>query len=102
VLVWSVNAAQNTLQRDSALHLVASRVNKRTSGTCPGETHCRMWTLIATLGVIDLGSFVDELLPKFWEEYVKNNEVPAATRKNALTAWLWVRTLVQRGFVIDF
>ena len=46
-------------------------------------------------GIIDLGPFVDERFPKFWEEYVKNREVPAATRKNALTAWLWVRALLR-------
>ena len=44
-----------------------------------------------TCAVLDLGQFVDEKLPKFWEEYVKNKEVHAATRKNALTSWLWVR-----------
>lgn len=50
-----------------------------------------MRTLIAACEVIELGPFVDERVPKFWEKYVKNHEVPAATRKNALTAWLWVR-----------
>jgi hypothetical protein len=50
-----------------------------------------MRALIVTFGIVDLGPFVDERLPEFWEEYVKNTEVPAATRKNALTAWLWVR-----------
>ena len=79
--------------------MVASRVNKRVTGECPGETYYRIKKLIVTRGVPDWGRFVDELLPKFWEEYVKNREVPAATRKNALTAWLWVRTLLQHdGF----
>lgn len=82
--------AQNTLQRDSVLHIIASRVNKRVTGECSGETcHC-MKTLSVVCGVIDLKPFVDELLPKFWDEYVKNREVPAPNRKNALTAWLWV------------
>jgi hypothetical protein len=57
---------------------------------------CRcMRTLIVTCGVVDLGSFVDEGLPGFWEDYVKNNDVPTATRKNGLTAWLWVCMLPQ-------
>ena len=58
----------------------------------PVETCRCLGALIVACGVADLGQLVDERLPKFWEEYVKNREVPAATRKNALTAWLWVRT----------
>ena len=34
ILVWSVDGAQNALQRDSMLHIVASRVNKRLAGGC--------------------------------------------------------------------
>ena len=58
------------------------------------DADCYLW-------VVDLGSFVDEKLPKFWEEYVNNRELPATTRKNALVAWLWVRTLFDRGFFDD-
>jgi hypothetical protein len=54
------------------------------------ETLRHVRTLIATFGIIDLRPFLDEKLPEFWEEYVKNKEVPAAARKNALNAWLWV------------
>ena len=49
-----------------------------------------MRALIVTCGVVDFKPFVDEKLPKFWEEYIKNRQIPASTRKNALTAWLWV------------
>ena len=94
--MWSVSAAQNTLQRDLALHVVASMTNKRIAGGCHGESCDRE---LVTYGLIDLRPFVDELLPKFWEEYVKNREIPTAIRKNALIAWLWVRTLIWRGFV---
>ena len=72
------------------LHIVASRVNKRTAGGCPGETCRCMGTLTATCVIIDLKPFVDERLSDFWEKYVKNPEIPAVTRKDALTAWLWV------------
>ena len=93
-LVWSVKGAQSTLQRVSMLHIVSSTVNKRTAGGCPGETCRCTWMLIVVGGVVDLGPLVDERLPKFWEDYVKNREVPVATRKNALTAWLWVCTIL--------
>ena len=59
------------------------------------DADCYLW-------VVDLGRFVDERLPKFWEEYVKNRELPAATRKNALIAWLWVRTFLNSGFFDDW
>jgi hypothetical protein len=69
------------------LHVVASRVNKRTGGRCSGED-CRGTRTL--MSVTDSGPFLDERLPKFWEEYIKNPDVPAVTRKHALTAWLWV------------
>jgi hypothetical protein len=53
-----------------------------------------MRTLIVAC-IVDFGPLVDEKLPKFWEKYVKNRQVPAVTRKNALTAWLWVRACLR-------
>lgn len=94
-LIWSVNEAKNVLQRESMLHIVASTINKRITGTSRRDLSFTTMALTVTCGVADVGPFVDEGLPGFWEEYVKNNEVPVATRKNALTAWLWVRILLQ-------
>lgn len=34
-LVWCVNGAQNTLQRESMLHIIASALNKRVAGGYP-------------------------------------------------------------------
>jgi len=61
-----------------------------------------MRILIVIRGIADLGPLVDERLPKFWEEYVKNHQVPAVTRKNALTAWLWVRAHLRRHLTVDY
>ena len=82
------------------LHMVASRVNKRIAGECPRVSPS--YRDVDRCGVIDFGPFVDELLPKFWEEHVKNQEVPTANRKNALTAWLWVRIFVRSSSTMDF
>jgi len=59
------------------------------------DTDCCVW-------VADLGPFVDERLPKFWEGYIKNRELPADTRKSALIAWLWVRILLDSGLLDDW
>ena len=77
------------------LHIVASTVNKRVAGGYQGIYYTGR-VLIVTRGFLDLGSFVDERLPEFWKEYIENNEVPAAARKNALTAWLWVWALAMK------
>lgn len=60
-----------------------------------------METLIVTRGVVDVGHFIDEGLPEFWEMYIKNKELPEATRKNALTAWSWVWIHPRRISVMD-
>ena len=83
---------RRTCYRENQYCMWLRRRSTNGSLVCVRESHGSIGTLIVTRGVVDLGPFVDEGLPKFWEEYVKNGEVPAAARKDALIAWLWVRS----------
>ncbi|KAK4702028.1 DNA repair/transcription protein MET18/MMS19, partial [Phenoliferia sp. Uapishka_3] len=89
-LVRSVQA-KNETQLVATLHLLGQTVNKRAQ---------------------DLEIFLNEDMPKYWEENVLNAAKPESTRKAALRAWAWVaKGLVvrsdQRGYeavgkVVDF
>ena len=79
---------RNENQLSATLHLLGQTVNKRAPGAflnqvCVGGTDPLSE---------DLGSFLAEEMPKYWEEYIAS-EMPAATRKAALRAWAWVRSI---------
>ncbi|GEM08663.1 DNA repair/transcription protein [Rhodotorula toruloides] len=61
--------SQNEIQLVAVLHLLSNSVNKR---------------------VQDVGEFVDEDLPRFYAENVKDGSKPLAVRRSALRVYTWV------------
>ncbi|CAL1714198.1 unnamed protein product [Somion occarium] len=69
LLLWSLDEAQTSLQRDACNHAIGSVVNKRAEG---------------------LSSFLSEELDTFWSANIADTSVPAERRRNAISAWIWI------------
>ncbi|TFY64788.1 hypothetical protein EVG20_g5838, partial [Dentipellis fragilis] len=69
LLDWSVHRAENSLERDSAWHVISAVLNKRAQ---------------------DLESFIAERLPAFWSSEIEDGSRPVEGRRLALSAWAWV------------
>ncbi|KAH9930313.1 ARM repeat-containing protein [Fomitopsis serialis] len=77
LLRWAVTIADNVLQRDAAVHVTCSIVNKRTDG---------------------LSTFLREKLNIFWTSQIASNAHPPEKRREAISTWSWMtKALLVRG-----
>ncbi|XP_006461777.1 hypothetical protein AGABI2DRAFT_185880 [Agaricus bisporus var. bisporus H97] len=65
---WSLTRAESAFQRDAALELLASILNKHADS---------------------LKDFLDHLLSSFWDREIRDIEVAPQRRRNAIKAWSW-------------
>ncbi|KDQ61341.1 hypothetical protein JAAARDRAFT_190123 [Jaapia argillacea MUCL 33604] len=77
LLMWSVHSADNSLQRDSAWHIIASIVNKRPE---------------------DVSLFLTGSLETFWPNEIASSNASVTTRRFAINGWIWLsKALWLRG-----
>ncbi|KAF9480547.1 ARM repeat-containing protein [Pholiota conissans] len=69
LLKWVLDVADNDLQRYSALHIMASILNRH---------------------VDELSSFLIDKLDVFWDKEISNQTLPNERRIRAISAWIWV------------
>ncbi|KAF9531685.1 RNAPII transcription regulator C-terminal-domain-containing protein [Crepidotus variabilis] len=69
VLKWIIEVADNDLQRNAALHMVAAIVNRRAES---------------------LSSFLSQLLESYWETEISNPSSTTDRRKLAIKTWTWI------------
>ncbi|KAF8637616.1 hypothetical protein AX17_002685 [Amanita inopinata Kibby_2008] len=69
IFAWGLNSADNDLQRNSAWHIVATIVNKRTE---------------------DVSGFLESTLEVFWSTEVQDASKPVLHRERAIRAWTWL------------
>ncbi|KXN92954.1 hypothetical protein AN958_08928, partial [Leucoagaricus sp. SymC.cos] len=71
MLSWSLTNAESDLQREAALHILASILNKR-------------------VDIDGLDRFANIVLSVFWEKEIRDGNVTTERRRNAIKAWIWV------------
>ncbi|KJA28181.1 hypothetical protein HYPSUDRAFT_130307 [Hypholoma sublateritium FD-334 SS-4] len=69
LLNWVLDIADNDLQRYSALHIVASTLNKQAN---------------------ELDSFLADKLDVYWSTFILNSNLPKERRIWAIKSWIWI------------
>ncbi|KZT07275.1 ARM repeat-containing protein [Laetiporus sulphureus 93-53] len=69
LLQWSVQHADNALQRDAITHSLASIINKHAEG---------------------IETFLNDRLDAFWAAQIAESSLPAEKRREALATWAWM------------
>ena len=86
-----LETADNESQRMSALHIVASIVNRRSDGEYSllslwldiGRTH--------SIGIsLELTTFLNDILASYWVTEVASSTLPVERRTWAIKSWTWV------------
>lgn len=77
LLTWSLQHADNDLQRNFAWHIISSVVNKRAE---------------------DLPTFLSDKLDHFWIEKIIDKNIAQTRRQQAIQSWIWIsRALTVRN-----
>lgn len=88
MLRWSLQEAESDLQREAAFHAVASLLNKKAPGKFDAAPVPRNTDALA-----DMASYLSNGPEAFWAENVTVSATATARRRNAITAWAWVRMI---------
>ncbi len=94
LLKWVLDIADNDLQRISALHIVASVVNRRAEGA----SVFGFLNLLFGLYPADLSTFLNSTLERYWFTEILDVSLPIQRRKWAIKSWTWVNALVETEF----
>lgn len=73
------------------LHLLSNSVNKRAPGSSRSHEPISVATDSQAI-LADVGGFIDEDLPRFFSDEVKDASKPLAARRSALRVYTWVRS----------
>lgn len=89
ILWWVLVNTDSELQRDAALELLASILNKRVE--TDGATLHWLFFVSTLMRLSGLDTFLISTLSIFWDREIATTQTVVERRKNAINIWIWVR-----------
>jgi DNA repair/transcription protein MET18/MMS19 len=100
LLSWSVECADDDLQKRSAWRLISSIVNKHADGQT--ERVSSLFSEGLRQHPTDISLFLNNTLEHFWTLKVADVNTPLTIRQQGIQAWVWVGILFYLFWLLKF